>query len=69
MTTTCPHCESKDIQYNIKINLSAEIGYAGLAYRAMVFSSTEPLLSDLCKNCGTVIRLHVKNTDRKWNTG
>jgi hypothetical protein len=34
----------------------------------VVFRNTEALLADLCKRCGTVVRLHVKNPDRKWIT-
>ncbi len=27
---------------------------------------TEELLVDLCTGCGTVVRFHVRETNRKW---
>ncbi len=51
----------------LDVNLTAEVGHVGLAYRvARVFGGTEPLHADLCRSCGTVVRLYVENTDRKW---
>jgi len=32
----------------------------------VLFRGTEPLLADLCRRCGTVVRLHVKQPDRNW---
>ena len=65
----CPSCGSRDIVRNITMSQSVEVGTTGLEYKtAMVFRNTEPLLADLCKRCGTVARLHVKNPDRKWVT-
>ncbi|WP_214176109.1 hypothetical protein [Geomobilimonas luticola] len=48
---------------------SVEVGGTGLEYKTgMIIRNTEPLLADLCKNCGTVVRFHVKNPDRNWIT-
>ena len=48
---------------------AVEVGSTGLEYKkGAVIRATETLLADLCKRCGTVVRLHVKNPDRKWIT-
>lgn len=65
----CPTCESGDIVRNITMSQAVETGTVGLEYsKARVFISTEPLLADLCRQCGTILRLHVSNPDRKWKT-
>ncbi len=65
----CPYCGSTDIVYNIRVKKSVESGWVGLDYRAVgPLSGTEPLLADLCLNCGTVLRFHVRNTSRRWYT-
>ena len=49
--------------------MTAEEGNAGLDYRTkLLIVRTEPLLADLCKGCGTVVRTWVKTVDRKWIT-
>lgn len=63
----CPACGSTDIAYNLKMQKSVEAGWVGLDYKALgPMHGTEPLLADLCLNCGTVCRLHVINTGRRW---
>jgi hypothetical protein len=69
MKIECPECGSTDITRNIHISQHVEVGSTGLKYKAgTLFSGTEPLLADLCRDCGTVLRFHVKNPDRKWET-
>ena len=68
-SASCPSCGSSDIVRNVMMSQSVEVGSTGLEYKAgMLLRKTEPLLSDLCKQCGTVVRLHVKHPDRKWIT-
>ena len=65
----CLICGSSDIVRNITMSQAVETGSTGLEYRtAVVITATEALLADLCKQCGTILRLHVKNPDRKWRT-
>ncbi|MBI5394977.1 MAG: hypothetical protein HZA91_06725 [Verrucomicrobia bacterium] len=50
--------------------MTAEVGSVGPSYKAgVLFHGTEPLYVDLCQACGTVVRLYVKKTERKWMTG
>ena len=63
----CLSCGSSDIVRNIMMSQFIETGYMGLEYKkGLVVRGTEPLLADLCRHCGTVLRLHVRNPDRKW---
>jgi hypothetical protein len=64
----CPYCGGSEIVENITIS-AASAGKTGLCYKgAMSFHLTEPILADLCNGCGSITRLHVQNTDRKWVT-
>jgi hypothetical protein len=68
--TVCPHCGSHDTIKDVKLSLTAETGSIGLSYRAnLLLRGTEPLLADLCRQCGTVVRLHVEQTNRNWKQG
>jgi len=65
----CPHCNAATIIRNIMMSQGTEPGRLGLDYKALkFFAGGETLLADLCTSCGTVVRFHVKNTDRKWMT-
>lgn len=65
----CPACGSGNLVRDISMSQSVEVGTTGLEYKkGMLLRNTEPLLADLCQQCGTVVRLHVKSTDRKWIT-
>jgi len=69
VSSKCLTCGSSDIAQNITMSQAVEVGTTGLEYRsAVIVSSTEPILADLCRQCGTILRLHVKNPDRKWIT-
>jgi hypothetical protein len=68
-TTVCPECGGTDIAKGIGIAKMTEAGSIGLGYNTDYFvKSTEPLVVDLCRNCGTVVRLYVKKTDKRWVT-
>jgi hypothetical protein len=71
----CPHCGSDDIATGLKIGQTADAAEIGVTYEAtgrflgVAFLGNEPLRLDLCNACGTVTRLYVGKTDRKWNEG
>jgi len=69
MPVRCPTCGNSDIVHDISMSQSVEVGSTGLEYKkGMLLRGTEPLLADVCSQCGTVVRLHVKNPDRTWIT-
>ena len=66
--SVCVFCGSGDLIRGVRIGQTAEVGNIGPQYRiAFIVNATEPLFSDFCNECGTVSRLYVKNTKRKWN--
>ena len=66
----CPRCGGGDIVQAIELNQNAEAGRIGLEYKAAgLFRGTEQLLADLCRGCGTVVRLFVRTADRRWVSG
>ncbi len=68
---TCSHCKSGEIIERLSFHLPGS-AYGFLSYKNKEKQwtwDTEPLLADLCKSCGTIIRLYVENTDHPvWNT-
>ncbi|MGD0681670.1 MAG: hypothetical protein ABR990_06425 [Terracidiphilus sp.] len=63
----CPQCGSSDIVSGLEFNQGVEVGPFGLSYKGFAFmSGTEQLHADLCRDCGTIIRLYVNNTKRNW---
>ena len=68
-TATCPECGGTDIVKSIGIAKMTEAGSIGLGHNTDYFvKATEPLVVDLCRNCGTVVRLYVKKADKRWVT-
>jgi hypothetical protein len=66
----CPQCGGGDVVKGLKLNQTADEGWIGLAYKALaILWVTEPLQADLCRTCGTVVRLFVKDPTRKWVQG
>jgi len=67
MDVRCPHCGGNDVVMGLKLNQTADAGSIGLPYStATIFSGTEPLHADLCRTCGNVVRLFVKEPKRNW---
>jgi hypothetical protein len=66
----CSHCGSTDLVKGVKLGRTATIiSDVGLMFRAMpLLSGVERLHADVCQACGTVTRLFVKETDRRWLT-
>ncbi len=63
----CPHCGGDDLARAVEVGQNAEAGRIGLEYKALgPLRGTEQLLADLCRGCGTVVRLFVKTADRRW---
>jgi len=68
-TAQCPECGGTDIVKSIGISKMTEAGPIGLGHNTDYFvKATEPLVVDLCRNCGTVVRLYVKKADKRWTT-
>jgi hypothetical protein len=66
----CPHCGGVDLVRGVTLSQPAEAGSVGLQYRTLlVLVATETLYADLCKACGSVARLYVRETDRNWVLG
>jgi len=64
----CPYCGSANVVTGLNMNQNIEVGPFGLVYAAAgIFRGTELLYADLCRSCGTVTRLYVKNTNRNWS--
>ncbi|MEI6604661.1 MAG: hypothetical protein WCP35_05080 [Verrucomicrobiota bacterium] len=60
-------CLFSDIAIGVGISMTAETGGVGLSYKALgILRGTSPLFADLCRQCGTVIRFHVKEADKPW---
>ena len=54
----------------VEVSMTAESGSVGPSFKTgLILRGTEPFVVDLCPACGTVARLYVKNTDRKWVMG
>jgi hypothetical protein len=72
----CPHCGGTDLARGVKLGPFGDVGTLGPSYKgssilggAVTFLGTEPLYLDLCRECGTVTRLYVRNADRDWREG
>lgn len=63
----CPHCHQTGLIRNIGVGQNAEVSPVGLKHKAMIlFIGVEEFLADLCPHCGSIARLHVAETNRKW---
>ena len=64
----CPYCGSENIETGVAWGKSAETGNVGLKYSAAIFTGVTQVYSDLCLNCGSLVRTYIKDrTDRKWS--
>ena len=63
----CPECGGTDIAMGVGMSVTAEAGRVGLSYKTLgILRGTSPLFADLCRQCGTVIRFHVREADKPW---
>jgi hypothetical protein len=72
---TCWYCDSDDLSRGLTLGVPGQGGAAkvGVQYEAtgkflgiVAILGDEPLRVTLCNQCGTVVRLSVKDTDHKW---
>jgi hypothetical protein len=69
---TCWYCDSADLTKNMHLSFGIESGYVGLRYAAdgilggIGLRSLEPLRVTICNECGTVVRISVKEPRREW---
>ena len=65
----CPYCGSERIEREIAWGRSAETGSTGLKYKTDFYQTDgiAQIYSDLCLDCGTVIRSYIiGDTDKDW---
>lgn len=63
----CPYCGSENIEIGVAWGKSAEAGNVGLKYEN-IFTGVIQVYSDLCLNCGTLLRTYIKDsTPRQWS--
>ena len=63
----CSECVGTDIIMNISVSQTAVSGEIGLAFKSLaVLTATAPMFADLCRKCGTIVRLYVRDTDKPW---
>lgn len=64
----CPYCGNERIETGIAWGKSAEAGNVGLKYSRGFLVGVTQVYSDLCLDCGTIVRSYIKDTtDRKWS--
>ena len=62
----CPHCGCQEIVTDICVESGQCIGLRFSPGFWDLSFGFEKVLADLCTSCGTVVRLHVQNPNRKW---
>ena len=63
----CPFCESENIEIGIAWGKAAETGNVGLKHTMGILAGVTQVYSDLCLNCGSLVRSYIKDrTDKKW---
>jgi hypothetical protein len=65
----CTRCKSTRIEEGVAVaaGLSTENVKIGLKYSKGPFIGVAPLYCDVCKDCGEVIRIYIKDEfDRPW---
>lgn len=62
----CPYCGGSNIEKGIKWTMQAQAGNVGLSFTAGFLGGTEAVYSDLCLDCGTIVRSYVREPNKKW---
>lgn len=62
----CPHCKGTDIVIGIQTEMALVYSIPALFGTKQYIP--ELALADLCKTCGTVVRVYILNTDKTWET-
>ncbi len=64
----CPYCGSMRIEYGVAWGKSAESGNVGLKYKAGFLTGVVQVYSDLCLDCGSLLRTYIKeDTNKVWS--
>ena len=64
----CPYCGSEKIELGVAWGKSADTGNVGLKYSKGIFAGVVQVYSDLCLDCGSLVRSYIKDrTDRNWS--
>jgi hypothetical protein len=61
----CPHCQGSDIVTGV--GTSTYVTFTAPALFGTKSNNGEPIVADLCKTCGTLIRLFVRDADHEWS--
>jgi hypothetical protein len=64
----CPHCGSKDIVSKVKLDVTGlGADELGITYKINAFlTGNEKLHAEICRACGTLVRIFVVNSKRNW---
>lgn len=63
----CPNCGGERIESGIAWGKSTESGNVGLKYQNKIIVGVTQVYSDLCLDCGEIVRSYIKDTtDKKW---
>ena len=64
---TCPECGGTEIVGGVSISQTAQTGNIGLSYRTLgILRGTSQFYADVCRKCGTVVRLFVREPEKPW---
>lgn len=64
----CRYCGSERIEVGVAWGKSAESGNVGLKYNSSIFTGVVQVYSDLCLDCGSLLRMYIKeDTDKEWS--
>lgn len=64
----CQYCGSENIIRSIVGSSGVDVGNIALEHKKGIFVAYATVYFDLCKNCGSITRMYIKeSTDKKWN--
>lgn len=64
----CRYCGSEHIEEGVAWGKSTEAGNVGLKYKCGILSGVVQVYSDLCLDCGSLLRMYIKeDTDKEWS--
>jgi len=72
MGEICLRCGGENIKHRIHLVVKGGSPYGPLYNPDDFFGNTlgqvmiEPILCDICMDCGEITRFYIENTDRKW---
>lgn len=60
----CRNCGSENIEKGIIWSLNTHQGEIGLTYKTRILLDTSRVYSDLCLECGEVLRTYIKDSPK-----